>query len=61
MKEKYKLSLLFITHDLSVVRFICDRVMVMKRGKLVELGSVEQVLDNPASEYTKLLLDSIPK
>jgi len=35
--------------------------MVMKSGKLVELGSVEQVLDNPASEYTKLLLDSIPK
>ncbi|MBL7831797.1 MAG: ABC transporter ATP-binding protein, partial [Saprospiraceae bacterium] len=61
LKEKYKLSLLFITHDLSVVRFICDRVMVMKSGKLVELGSVEQVLDNPASEYTKLLLDSIPK
>lgn len=61
LKEKYKLSLLFITHDLSVVRFICDRVMVMKSGKLVELGSVEQVLDNPASEYTKLLLESIPK
>lgn len=61
LKSKFNLSMIFITHDLSVVRFICDRVMVMKNGRLEEIGTVEQVMDNPVSDYTRLLLDSVPE
>ncbi len=61
LKSKFNLSMIFITHDLSVVRFICDRVMVMKNGRLEEIGTVEQVMDNPASDYTRLLLESVPE
>ena len=59
LKVKFNLTLLFITHDLSVVRFICDRVLVMRNGNLIEIGSVDQVLDHPVSDYTRLLLDSV--
>ncbi|HNJ16827.1 MAG TPA: ABC transporter ATP-binding protein [Saprospiraceae bacterium] len=61
LRSKFNLSMIFITHDLSVVRFICDRVMVMKNGRLEEIGTVEQVMDNPASDYTRLLLESVPE
>ena len=53
-------SLIFISHDLSVVRALCDRVLVLHRGQLVESGSCEQVFANPQHEYTKRLLDAIP-
>lgn len=61
LKEQFNLTYLFITHDLSVVRFISDRIMVMKNGKQEELGFAEQVFMNPKSEYTKELLDAVPK
>lgn len=60
LQDKYQLTMLFITHDLSVVRFICDRVIVLKSGKMVEIGSVEQIFEHPKSEYTKQLLEAIP-
>lgn len=60
LQEKYQLTMLFITHDLSVVRFICDRLIVLKSGKMVEIGSVEQIFEHPKSEYTKQLLEAIP-
>lgn len=60
LQEKYQLTMLFITHDLSVVRFICDRVIVLKSGKMVEIGSVEQIFEHPESDYTKQLLEAIP-
>ena len=53
-------SLIFISHDLSVVRVLCDRVMVMHRGRVVEAGPCEQVFSNPQHEYTRALLAAIP-
>ncbi len=54
------LSMAFISHDLSVIRAICDRVYVMQFGRIIEHGSCEQVFSAPKSDYTKLLLDAIP-
>jgi len=48
--------MLFISHDLSVVRYLCDRVLVMYRGELVEEGDVEQVFGAPRHEYTRGLI-----
>ncbi|GAA2656908.1 ABC transporter ATP-binding protein [Paractinoplanes durhamensis] len=52
---------LFITHDLSVVRHVCDDVIVMHRGKIVEAGPVEKVLTSPEADYTRKLVGSIPR
>ena len=54
------LTMIFISHDLSVVRYISDRIAVMYFGKIVELGTAEDVMDRPKHEYTKKLLESIP-
>ena len=61
LKRKLGLSLLFITHDLGVVRHIADRVLVMNRGKVVEEGPCGQVLKAPREEYTRYLISSVPK
>jgi peptide/nickel transport system ATP-binding protein len=53
-------SLIFISHDLSVVRVLCDRVLVMHRGRIVESGNCERVFADPQHEYTKALLEAIP-
>ena len=58
--ERHNLTLLFISHDLSVVRSICDRVMVMNRGKIVESGETEALWANPQQGYTHQLLTAIP-
>jgi ABC-type oligopeptide transport system ATPase subunit len=54
------LTMIFISHDLSVVRYIADRIAVMHFGKIVELGTAEEVMDSPKHEYTKQLLAAIP-
>ena len=54
------MAYLFITHDLSTVRQIADRVIVMYRGRVVESGTVDAVLDSPAEDYTKALIAAIP-
>ena len=61
LHEKLNLSYLFISHNLDVVYYMCDRVAVMYNGKIVELGSAEEIYNNPQHPYTKALLDSIPR
>lgn len=61
LKEKHKLSYIFIGHDLEVVRHIADRVAVMYAGRLVEDGSAEQVLSSPLHPYTQSLLATAPR
>jgi oligopeptide transport system ATP-binding protein len=60
LQEELNLTYLFIAHDLSMIRYICDRVAVMYLGKLVELGPTDEVYDNPQHPYTKLLLSAVP-
>jgi peptide/nickel transport system ATP-binding protein len=61
LKHDYGLGYLFITHDLSIVRHIAERVYVMHRGRIVESGSVEHVLTSPKDPYTVNLLQSVPR
>jgi len=61
LKERTRMSMLFITHDLGVIAEIADRVAVMYLGKIVETGTVEQIFDDPLHPYTRKLLKSIPK
>jgi peptide/nickel transport system ATP-binding protein len=60
LQEEFGLSLLFISHDMSVIRRICDRVAVMYLGEIVEVGPVEEIFSNPQHPYTEALLSSIP-
>jgi len=61
LKKDLGFTVIFISHDLSVVRYISDRIMVMKSGKIVETGKADDVYINPQTEYTKNLVASIPK
>ena len=54
------MAILFVSHDLNVVRLLCDRVIVMRAGEIVEQGTTEQVLGAPQASYTRTLLDAIP-
>ena len=61
LQEEKKLTYLFISHDLSVVRFMSDRVCVMFLGKVCEIGSTRDIYENPLHPYTRFLLEAIPK
>jgi peptide/nickel transport system ATP-binding protein len=60
LKKEYGFTALFITHDLAVVRYISDRILVMKAGRLEEIGAANQVFTAPQSVYTRTLLEAIP-
>ncbi len=60
LREKYNVSFLFITHDLSLSRHVCDRLAVMYLGKIVEMGDVEKIVGEPLHPYTRALLDAVP-
>jgi peptide/nickel transport system ATP-binding protein len=61
LKKELSLTLVFISHDLSVVRYMSDRIAVMQAGRIVEIGDAEQVYTSPSSDYTRQLLQAIPK
>ncbi|MFB6258861.1 MAG: ABC transporter ATP-binding protein [Flavobacteriales bacterium] len=61
LRDSFGLTYLFISHDLSVVKYMSDRMIVMKDGKLEEKGDADEIYQNPQREYTKTLIDAIPK
>jgi len=61
LKEHFGYTYIFISHDLSVVHFISDRIMVMQSGRMVELNDADVLFRNPSSDYTRSLLDAIPR
>ncbi|KAA3499037.1 ABC transporter ATP-binding protein [Rhizobium rhizogenes] len=60
LQDQLGLSYVFISHDMSVIRYMCDRVAVMYRGKVVEMGDTDQVVNDPQHDYTRSLLSAIP-
>ena len=60
LKENYNLTFLLITHDLSVIKYLADRVAIMYLGDIVEIGTVEDIFNNPKHPYTKALLNAVP-
>jgi peptide/nickel transport system ATP-binding protein len=61
LQSRLGTALLFISHDINLVRHVADRVLVLNRGRLVEQGSVEEVLSRPAHDYTRSLLAAVPE
>lgn len=61
LKREFKFTYIFISHDLSVVKFMSDRMVVMNKGKIEEMGDADEIYLNPQSQYTKNLISSIPK
>ena len=61
LKNKLNITMVFVSHDLAVVKSISDEVMVLKQGEIVEKSSAEQVFNNPKDEYTKKLISSVPR
>ncbi|MBP5546512.1 MAG: ABC transporter ATP-binding protein [Bacteroidales bacterium] len=61
LKRHYHYTYLFITHDLSVVKFLSDRIMVMQKGRIVESGTPDDIFANPQTDYTRTLIEAIPR
>jgi len=61
LKQEYHFTYIFISHDLSVVKFMSDRIVVMQSGRIVELGDADELCLHPQTDYTRTLLEAIPK
>ena len=61
LRDEFNFTYIFISHDLSVVKFMADRMIVMNQGKIEEMGDADEIYNNPQSEYTKALINAIPK
>jgi peptide/nickel transport system ATP-binding protein len=61
LRQKYKMSYIYITHDLSTARYIGDELAIMKSGKIVEIGSIDKILSDPVHPYTRMLISAIPE
>ena len=60
LAERLGVTYLYITHDLAVARYMCDRIAVMYLGKIVEIGETEEILQNPRHPYTRALISAVP-
>jgi peptide/nickel transport system ATP-binding protein len=61
LREKFNFTYIFISHDLSVVKFMSDRMVVMNKGLIEEMGTADEIYNNPQKEYTQQLISAIPK
>ncbi|HMU47134.1 MAG TPA: ABC transporter ATP-binding protein [Chitinophagaceae bacterium] len=61
LKKEFGFTIIFISHDLSVVNYLSDRILVMNKGKIEEIGTADEIMLQPASQYTRKLINSIPK
>ena len=61
LKKEFGFTVIFISHDLAVVRYISDRILVMKNGKIIETGTAEEIYTNPGTDYTKKLIQAAPR
>ena len=61
LKTEYHFTYIFISHDLSVVKFMADRIAVMQQGAIVEIGEADSLCAHPQTDYTRRLIDAIPK
>jgi len=61
LQSQYKLTYMFITHAMNVVRYMCDRVAVLYAGRMVELGTKQEILGRPRHPYTEALLSAVPR
>ena len=61
LKNKFNFTYIFISHDLSVVKFLSDRLMIMQKGQIVEMGEADSIYANPKQEYTRKLIEAIPQ
>lgn len=60
LKKEYNLTYLFITHDIALTRYLCERILVMYQGKIVEGGPTEEAIQNPLHPYTRMLISAVP-
>jgi len=61
LKDEFGLTYIFISHDLSVVKYMSDRMVVMQQGKIEEMGDADQIYETPKTAYTQKLIDAIPE
>jgi peptide/nickel transport system ATP-binding protein len=61
LRQKFNISYLYITHDLSTARYLGDDLAIMKSGKIVEIGPIDKVLSDPCDAYTRELINAIPQ